>query len=204
MTRAAEQAFFRALAASANVRLSAAATGFAHSTFYAKKRRRPPFAREMRDAITIGAERLEWALTERAFQLLGEGGAEGAWCESVYDDNPLPRMTVDECIHLVTLHQNRDRMIATIDRAKRWPAPFEDTKDGHAARRRAGARARHYEATGDWRLPDEERPPPLPPLELVTGWSRADPAKRKHHPERPLFGGWRIGDWQKRKREAGT
>jgi hypothetical protein len=34
----------------------------------------------------------------------------------------------------------------------------------------------------------------LPDLAQVTGWSRADPAKVAHHPERALFGGWRIED----------
>ena len=38
ITKAAEQAFLRALSASANVRLSAAAAGFAHSNFYARRR----------------------------------------------------------------------------------------------------------------------------------------------------------------------
>ena len=38
----------------------------------------------------------------------------------------------------------------------------------------------------------------LPDLAQVTGWSRADPAKVAHHPERALFGGWRIEDMEKK------
>ena len=42
----------------------------------------------------------------------------------------------------------------------------------------------------------------LPDLAQVTGWSRADLAKAAHHPERALFGGWRIEDMEgKRKKE---
>src|SRR3546814_4263639 len=47
MTRAAEQTFLRALSDSANIRLAAAAA-FAHSSFYAKARADPVFAKEMR------------------------------------------------------------------------------------------------------------------------------------------------------------
>src|SRR3546814_8384610 len=46
MTRAAEQTFLRALSDSANIRLAAAAA-FAHSSFYAKARADPVFAKEM-------------------------------------------------------------------------------------------------------------------------------------------------------------
>jgi len=195
MTLAAEQAFFRALAASANVKLSAAATGFSYGSFYWRKRVRADFARAMRIAADIGCDRLESVLLESAYRLLGEGGEA-----YFYIDNPLPKMTVSECIHLVTMHQNRDRLIAGIDRGRRVPAPFEETRDGRRRRREAEARVRHYEATGSWRYPDEPLPPELPPLDQVTGWSKADPAKKRHHPERPLFGGWRLDDWEKRKR----
>jgi len=198
MTIAAEQAFFRALAASANVRLSAAATGFSYGSFYWRKRVRADFARAMRIAVDIGCDRLELVLLESAYRLLGEG-AEAHF----YIDNPLPKMTVGECIHLVTMHQNRDRLIARIDRGRRVPAPFGETRDGHRRRREAEARARHYEATGSWHYPEEAPPPQLPPLDLVTGWSKADPKKEPHHLDRPLFGGWRLDDWQKRKAGRG-
>ena len=48
---------------------------------------------------------------------------------------------------------------------------------------------------------EEEVPPPeLVPLELVTGWSRLS-GRPAHHEGVALFGGWRIGDIEKRKRE---
>jgi hypothetical protein len=42
----------------------------------------------------------------------------------------------------------------------------------------------------------------LPDLAQVTGWSRADPAKATHDPERALFGGWRIEDMERALRSA--
>jgi hypothetical protein len=41
----------------------------------------------------------------------------------------------------------------------------------------------------------------LPDLAQVTGWSRADPKKRPHHPERALFGGWRLEDMERQREE---
>jgi hypothetical protein len=40
----------------------------------------------------------------------------------------------------------------------------------------------------------------LPDLAQVTGWSKADPAKAPYHPERALFGGWRIEDMERKLR----
>ena len=42
----------------------------------------------------------------------------------------------------------------------------------------------------------------LPDLAQVTGWSKADPSKTPHHPERALFGGWRIEDMEARLRRG--
>ena len=68
-----------------------------------------------------------------------------------------------------------------------------------AAEAEAVRRAARYEATGGWRHSDEPPPPELPPLELVTGWSRAS-GRPALHEGVALFGGWRIGDMEKRKR----
>ena len=62
MTKAAEQAFFSALSATANVRLACAAAGFAPTSFYRRRGRSAAFAREMRLALRIGWERLEEAM----------------------------------------------------------------------------------------------------------------------------------------------
>ena len=60
-------------------------------------------------------------------------------------------------------------------------------------------RAAQFELTGGWRFEDEEAPPELPPLHLVTGWSRAK-GRPKHNPDKALFGGWRLEDLEKQKR----
>lgn len=60
-------------------------------------------------------------------------------------------------------------------------------------------RAARFEQTGDRRHEDEVPPPTLPPLELVTGWSRAS-GRPAYHEGVALFGGWRIGDMEKRRR----
>jgi hypothetical protein len=62
-------------------------------------------------------------------------------------------------------------------------------------------RAARYEETGDWRFEDEAAPPELPPLHLVTSWSRSK-GKPKHDPGAALFGGWRIGDSERKERKG--
>jgi hypothetical protein len=62
ITADAEHAFLAALSATANVRLSAAAAGFAHSSFYRRRQRDPAFAREYRLALKMGYDRLECAV----------------------------------------------------------------------------------------------------------------------------------------------
>lgn len=71
-------------------------------------------------------------------------------------------------------------------------------EQAQAREERARARAERYETTGEWRTADELAPVILPPLDQVTGWSKADPEKRPHREGGTLFGGWRIGDWRKR------
>ena len=92
MNKAGEQAFLRALAASANVRLSARAAGFAHSSFYSKKRKAKPFAREMRLAHERGYEQLECALFASGLNALGGLPEDETWrnCEPL----AVPPMTV--------------------------------------------------------------------------------------------------------------
>jgi hypothetical protein len=55
-------------------------------------------------------------------------------------------------------------------------------------------RAARYEETGDWRFADEQPAPELPPLHLVTGWSKAIRRRRSTIRRRRCSagGGWRI------------
>jgi hypothetical protein len=208
MTRAAEQAFFTALAASANVRLSAAAAGFAHSSFYTKRRKAAPFAREMRLALELGYDRLEWAAFQAA---LPENPEDSGWRHN--DPSPIPPMTADQALQLLFLHEKSVRQGWERPHRRRRRNESEETylerlramwtaEKNREAENAALRRAAQYEATGDWRLAEEERPPQLPPLHLVTGWSKADPKKKPHNPKKALFGGWRLADWKTRQRKG--
>jgi hypothetical protein len=204
MTKAAEQAFLRALSACANVRLAAAAAGFAHSSFYARARASPAFAREMRLALAEGYDRLEAALLAAE---LPESGADGEWRSN--DPPPIPRMTPGQALQLLFLHEKSVR--------QGWDQPHRRRRRGesdetHRMRLRAmwlaeQARARDEEALrraleadgcDDLGGPDAPAPPPLPDLEQVTGWSKAKGAPA-HNDDLALFGGWRLKDWKARR-----
>jgi hypothetical protein len=207
MTKAAEQAFFAALSATANIRLSAAAAGFAHSSFYARRAKGGAFAREMRLSLKIGWQRLEAALLAAG---LPESHADDAWRED-HDMPPIPPMTPDQALQLLVLHDKSVNLSwEQPHRRKRRGEPWETyterlramwrAEKGREAEEEALRRAAHYEETGDWRLPDEPAPPPaLPPLELVTGWSKAQKIKVIYS-GRALFGGWRLDNREKRNR----
>jgi hypothetical protein len=208
MTKAAEQAFFSALSATANVRLSAAAAGFAHSSFYARRAKGGAFAREMRLSLKIGWQRLEAALLAAG---LPESHEDDAWRED-HELPPIPPLTPDQALQLLVLHDKSVNLSwEQPHRRRRQGEPWETyterlramwrAEKGREAEEEALRRAAHYEETGDWRLPDEPGPPPaLPDLRHVTGWSKAQKIKVTYHPGRALFGGWRLDDWEKRSR----
>ncbi len=139
---------------------------------------------------------------------------DDAWRHN--DPPPIPPMTADQAIQLLCLHRKGARL--------GWEEPNRRRRRGEAAQayserlhamslaekdREAESaalrRAAQYEKTGDWRLPEEPPPPELPPLHLVTGWSKANPdrAKATYNPELALFGGWRLKDWTKRRTGKG-
>lgn len=205
MTRAGEQAYFRALSATANVRLAAAAAGFSHSAFYAKKRTRPAFAREMRLSLAMGYDRVEWAMMAAA---LPDSHEDDSWRHN--DPPPIPPLTADQAFQLLCLHeksvrQSWDRPHRRRRRGEPWETYTERLRAMWVHEKKVEAedaavrRAAQYEATGDWRLPEAPEPPVLPALELVTGWSRARVVKAVHNPELALFGGWRLSEWKKRE-----
>ena len=203
LTKACEQAFLYALSATANVRLSAAAAGASVAAFYRRRRQNPAFAREMRLALKMGWERLEMAAIKAS---MPESHCDDQWRHC--DLAPMPRFSADQAIQLLCLHNK------TVN--QEWEQPHQRRRRGEsdeiyslrlqamwrvetslAAEAEAVRRAFQYEETGDWRHEDEVPPPELPPLELVTGWSRAS-GKPAHHEGVALFGGWRIGDMEKK------
>ena len=99
LDRTAEQAFLSALSATANIRLSAAAAGFSHSAFYARRKASPAFAREMRLALAAGYETVESALIA--------GSLSGSHDHDEWRHNappPIPPMTADQSLQLLHLH----------------------------------------------------------------------------------------------------
>jgi hypothetical protein len=198
LTKAAEQAFLYALSATANIRLSAAAAGASEAAFYRRRRQSPVFAREMRLALRMGWERLEMAALQAS---LPESHWDDRWRRCA--PAPMPKFTADQALQLLFLH---DKSVN-----QGWEQPHRrrgESDEAHVERLRAmwsvekdlGAeaaalrQAAWFEATGGWRHADE---PPLVPLELVTGWSRAA-GRPPHHPGVALFGGWRIADLEKK------
>ena len=205
LTKAAEQRFLSALSATANIRLSAAAAGASAAAFYRRRRRNPAFAREMRLALEMGYDRLEAAAIAAG---LPESHADDRWRRS--DPPPIPPLTADQALQLLCLHdksvrqgweqphrrQRRGESDAVYIERLRAMGAAERTREAEDAALRRAAR---YEETGDWRFDHEAPPAGLPPLHLVTGWSRADPGKKPHNPDLALFGGWRIGEMRKRQ-----
>lgn len=204
LTHAAEQAFLYALSATANIRLSAAAAGASPAAFYRRRRQDPVFAREMRLALKMGWQRLEAAALAAA-----EAGSHSRDRWRQCDLAPIPPMSWNQTFQLLCLH---DRSVN-----QGWEAPHRRRRRGESdeiyslrlqamwrvetslqAEGEALRRAARFEESGSWRHEDEPPPPELPPLELVTGWSRAS-GKPPHRPDVGLFGGWRIAD-MKRKR----
>jgi len=202
LTRAAEQTFLRALAATANIRLSAAAAGASPAAFYRRRKHNPAFDREFRIALKIGYDRLEYAAAERTLEALH--GDPPVWLAQSLA-NPLPPMSFDQAFQQLCLHRNNVRLDGDRPSGGRPRIKPGLPASLFAIGRTLDAfeRSARHEATGQWRHPAEAAPPPLPPLHLVTGWSRADPAKRKHHPGVALFGGWRIEDMERKRRTSG-
>lgn len=205
ITPQAEQAFLAALSATANVRLSARATGFASASFYVRKRTHPAFAREWRLALERGYEQVEAALLASWSE---DAHEHDSWRHN--DPPPMPPMTANQALQLMYLHQKEARLQAEPPHIKRRRGESHDARsyrlgamyearlerDREAFRIAEAIRAERGEVS-----PHEPLPPPLPDLAQVTGWSRADPAKAAHDETRALFGGWRIEDMQRKKGE---
>lgn len=200
LTRACEQAFLRALSATANIRLAAAAAGASPAAFYRRRRRDPAFAREFRIALRIGYDRLEHAAMERTLQAMRMDGGDPVWLAGALADNPIPPLSFDQALQLLCLHRNSVRLDG--DRPPGRAARIEPNPVAAfgAIGRNIDAikSAARLKATGSWRRADEPPPPELVPLERVTGWSRAS-GRPPHHEGVALFGGWRIGDMEKRR-----
>ena len=127
----------------------------------------------------------------------------------------MPRMTSAEALQLLHLHQKSRLLLAEprlrrrrtepramfLERMRmRWVADQNRAAEDRAAEARAAARQARYEETGSWRMADEAEAPKLPPLELVTGWSRAS-GKPAHVEGVAMFGGWRIREMRSARKK---
>lgn len=104
--KAGEQRFLLALSATANIKLAAHAAGFTPGTFYRRAKSHPAFAREWREALTQGYERVELALLESG---LPASHADDAWRHN--DPPTLPPMTVDQALQLLRQHERTARLL---------------------------------------------------------------------------------------------
>jgi hypothetical protein len=93
----AEEMFFDALAASCNVKASAAEVGFTTFTVYRQRRLRPEFAAKWQAALEQGYARLEMALVEAAADSVSGGDFDA--------DRPIPKMTAGEAVGLLKMHK---------------------------------------------------------------------------------------------------
>ncbi len=199
LDHAAEQAFLAALSATANIRLSAAAAGFSHSAFYARRKASPAFAREMRLALAVGYETVESALIA--------GSLSGSHDHDEWRHNappPIPPMTADQALQLLHLHNRTVHLQQEPPHIKRRRGESSEAQSYRLSAMYEARQALDREAFDIAEAARRERgeptlmnpdPPRLPALDQVTGWSKADPTKVSHHPDTALFGGWRLEDW---------
>ena len=95
-TDEAEAIFLDNLAASCNVKLSAAAAGFSTVAIYNRRRSDPGFAERWQAALAQGYARIEMALVKSATDAL-----DGLKLDP---ETPIPTMTVKDAINILQLH----------------------------------------------------------------------------------------------------
>lgn len=108
LTPAGERIFLSHLSATANLKLSAEATGIGIAAIYARRRTSPAFEREVRAALEIGYERVELALLDAAIRSVQPDGERiEDWIE-VSDEPPLVTpMSAKEAMLVLAQGQTR-------------------------------------------------------------------------------------------------
>ncbi len=212
LTPAAEQAFLAAVSATCNLSLAAAAVGSCFGAFDRRRKKDPAFARELRLALQRGYEALEAALLESGAPASHE---HGDWRHN--SPPAMPPMSVNQALQLMYLHQKaallvdeptpmRRRRGESRDACNERLALMSEARDQRAREAFEVAEAERW-ARGEpaWgpagqAVRDRLGRAGLMDLAQVSGWSRADPAKTPHDPDRALFGGWRIEDMVRKLR----
>ncbi len=117
-----EDRFFSELAATCNVKASAAAVSFTPSTVYAHRKQRPEFAERWQAALDHGYARLEMELLSAA----NDSVAGEPWT----DERPIPPLTVDQVLKVLKLHQATVRLGFPARRGNiGLPLPLDAVKD---------------------------------------------------------------------------
>ncbi|UZK67427.1 hypothetical protein [Sphingomonas sp. M1-B02] len=147
LTPAGERTFLAHLAATANIRLSAQATGIGWSAIYARRRISPEFEQAMDAALAEGYDRVELALLESATHgLAPDGGDRDAWRDDAAElPNPLTRMTFEDARLLLAMHFRNVKRTDAFDKRRVYRATREETnaalKKAIAAAQKRMARA---------------------------------------------------------------
>lgn len=97
-----ERLFLDTLAATCNVRASAAAAGFSTAAIYWRRRHHPDFARRWASALEQGYARLEMLLVQRATEAL-----EGHDADPDAVAGGIAPLTAKEAIQILRLHQSQ-------------------------------------------------------------------------------------------------
>jgi hypothetical protein len=209
LTREAEQAFLAAVGATCKLSLAAAAVGSCFNAFARRRKKDPAFARELRLALKRGWETLELALIEAGMPGMHE---HDDWRHN--DPPALPPMSVNQALQLMYLHQKAALLIDEPTPMRRRRGESNEARNERLA---LMAEARDERAREEFEVAEAERWAQglpawgpagedvraklgLPDLAQVTGWSRADPAKRPHHDGVALFGGWRLENMEAKRR----
>lgn len=180
VTKAAEQGFLLALAATANITLAAAAVGVAPSVFHRRRDRDPGFAREMRAALAEGAARLREALIEG---FLPGGHEDDGWRHN--EPPAMPAMTPAQALQLLALNGRQAAFGGEAIARRRGKGEHRDVHGAAIARDYAMRMRRDAEDTVTAGLnalaatlgvsPHEAPAPVLPDLNQLRV-SKADPA----------------------------
>jgi hypothetical protein len=150
-----EQRFLLSLAATANVQLSAKAAGFSPGSIYQRAHADPGFAREMRMALQVGYERLEFALI-RGFT--AGSHEDDAWRHN--DPPEIPPMRPEQALQQLTLHEKEAKMWST----RPWEKPRRgETTEQWSARMATITRARQRREYEDAEVARAEGRMPEPP-----------------------------------------
>jgi hypothetical protein len=113
-------------------------------------------------------------------------------------------MTANQALQLLYLHQKEARLGGESARVKRrrgepddvWWQRVRDMREADLERERETFRAAEAERQARGQGSPYFTAEGLPDLSQVGGWSKADADKPAHHPQRALFGGWRVEDME--------